>query len=101
MGYGHSVDKVLEGINAVTPVDVEEYDSTNEWFLLESEDLSDHDLYQLLRLKWFHLVGPNYGRFALIYCLQRPDCGVWLHSFAASESPSQFAPGCFQVSSWT
>src|SRR5216684_1668770 len=100
MGYGHSVDNILEKINAITPVDVEEYDGSNEWFLLEAEDLSDHDLYAALRPKWFQIVGPNYGRFALLYCLHHPDPGVWLHSFAAAHNPSQYAPGCFQVASW-
>jgi|SRR6185369_15501739 len=100
MPYGHTVDLLIEKINTVAPINVEEYDGTNEWFLLESDELSDHDLYQALRLKWFSLLGPNYGRFALLYCVQRPDPGVWLHSFVASDNPSQFAPGCFQVASW-
>lgn len=69
-------------------------------FLLESDNLSGDDLFYALRAKWYQVVGPNYGRFALIYCVQRPHAGVWIHSFSALDTPSAYAPGCFKVSSW-
>ena len=75
-------------------------DGTNEWFLLESDDLSDNELFYALRAKWYPVVGPNYGRFALIYCVQQPDAGVWLHSLSASDTPAAYAPGCFKLGSW-
>ena len=100
MAYGALVDAVLGKVNSITPVDEEEYDGTDEWFQLESEDLSDNDLFYLLRGKWYPIVGQNYGRFALIYCVQQPDAGVWLHSLTASDTPSAYAPGCFKVFSW-
>jgi hypothetical protein len=100
MAHGYFVDNVVEKIKVVIPVNVEDYDGSREWFRLESDDLSDHDLYAALRPKWFQILGPNYGRFALLYCLHYPNPGVWLHSFAAADNPAQYSPGCFQVVSW-
>jgi hypothetical protein len=101
MAYGKAVDKVLAKIDTFTTVYVEEYDGNNEWFLLEGDDLSDDELFYELRRRWAQVVGANYNRFALIYCVQRPDPGVWIHSLSASNGPSQYAPGCFKVSSWS
>lgn len=100
MAYNPSVDKVLGKINDVTPLDEEEFDGSNEWFLIESDDLSGDDLFYTLRGKWFRIVGQYYGQFALIYCVQQPDAGFWVHSFSASDKPSAYAPGCFKVYSW-
>jgi len=100
MAYGPTIDKVLSKVNDVASVYVEEYDGTNEWFLIAANDLSDDDLFYELRRKWYQIVGSNYARFALVYCVQRPDCGVWIHYLPASFTPAVFALGCFKVSSW-
>ena len=100
MAYGYFVDDVLGKINEETPVKEKPYDRKNEWFQLKSDKLSDDQLYYTLRAKWTKIVGPNYARFALIYCVQRPNPGVWIHSFAASDTPSVFIAGCFKDASW-
>ena len=49
MAYGSLMDTVLSRINAISSVSEEEYDGSNEWFLIESDDLSDDELEWLIR----------------------------------------------------
>ena len=100
MAYGALADAVLGKINRSISVDVEDYDGTCEWILLESDNLSDNDLFYALRKNWHQIVGQNYGRFALLYCVQQPDSGVWIHCLSASDTPAAYAPGCFKLGSW-
>jgi hypothetical protein len=102
--YPVAVNQVLAKINQTTPVEIEEtnpghvkkHHGDAEWFLLESADLEDYDLYDLLRRNWHGIVGLGGKDFALIYCRHDPDSGVWLHY---SPKP-YFVPGCRQIPSW-
>jgi hypothetical protein len=94
--YPVQLSQVLAQINQTTPVEVENEDGQAEWFLLESADLEDSELYDILDRNWPRIVGVQGGSFALIHCRNEPNSGVWLHYFTTK----QYAPGCHEVATW-
>jgi hypothetical protein len=100
MPYSPAVRQVLDRINEVTPVNVEDYDDTGEWFQLESDELWDQELYANLNSNWYRIVGPYLNFFALIYCQEGDDPGVWLHYLATSDVQGEYLSGCYLIPSW-
>ena len=101
MAYPPAVSQVLNKINEVAPVNVEDYDGTGEWFLLESDELWDYELYATLNSSWYEIVGRYLNFFALLYCQEGDDLGVWLHYLATSDVQTEYLAGCYQVPSWS
>ena len=94
-----SVTRVLAAINRCAPVSVDDSNSPGEWFYLESATLEDLDLYTKLKTHWVSIVGPNKLAFALIFCEDGDDAGVWLH-YLDSHIRVEYAFGCHRIDSW-
>ena len=95
-----ALDRVLSQINKVANAAVEDYDGNGEWFLLESDDYYDDELYWTLNRKWHQIVGPNMREFALIYCEAEPESGTWLHHLSTRDLQNEYAPGSHRLESW-
>jgi hypothetical protein len=87
-------------VSEAAPVDVEDYDGSQEWFLLESDPLWDWDLHHQLAKRWARIVGPYASQFALVYCETEPHAGVWLHYLKTPQARLDYWHGCCRVSSW-
>ena len=98
--YSQPLTQVLANINAVTPVDTDDYNDDGEWLLLESDDLSGPVLFQKLKQNWHRIVGPYPNGFALLFCQGGADSGVWLHHLGTPQARHEYLPGCHQVFSW-
>ncbi len=101
MAFPAAVSQVLARINKITPVSTDDWDGTGEWIYLESEELWDADLLAKLRRNWGVITGPFAHHFALVYCHDEPESGIWLHYLSSYEQRSEYACGCHQVSSWS
>ena len=93
--------KILSAVAKVASVTTEDHDDTGEWIRVESEDLSDDQLYALLFKNWLKICGPWRSYFALIHCREEPDAGVWIHYLSTAEKRSEYARGWHQVPSWS
>ena len=100
MAYPQVLKRVLAGLNKVTPLSLDDYDGTGEWFRLESDELWDYQLYERLCRRWYGVVGNNSRSFALIHCMEGEEAGVWVHFLATAEARQEYAPGYHQVPSW-
>jgi len=96
----HALDRVLGQINKVANASAEDYDGTGEWFLLESDDYYDDQLYWALHRSWAQIVGPNMQQFALVYCQAEPDSGTWLHYLSTQDLQDEYAPGNHRLDNW-
>jgi hypothetical protein len=95
-----TLDRVLSQINQVAQATGEDYDGTGEWFLLESDDHYDDQLYWTLNRNWAQIVGPNMHQFALVYCQTEPDSGTWLHHLSTPDLQDEYAPGSHRIDRW-
>ena len=93
-------DVVIRNIKSISSVSEISSDGNSEWFHVKSHRLPDHELFNELRAKWHTTLGPLYGLFALVHCVQQPHAGVWIHDLSTAAKPAAYLPGCFKISSW-
>ncbi|MBI4905987.1 MAG: hypothetical protein HY820_20305 [Acidobacteria bacterium] len=94
------VSTVLSNIEKVTRISSGGFDGGRDWFHLESKELRDAELYEKLRANWRQITGQYLLSFALVYCREGADCGVWLHYLHSAQHKSEYLPGCHSVPSW-
>ncbi len=100
MAYPQALQRVLASIRYKTPVTVNDYDGTGEWLRLESDDLWDYELYEKLCRSWLRTVGAKPRWFALTYCMEGDDAGVWVHFLETEELRAEYLPGYRELPSW-
>ena len=98
--FSPAVSKILTSINRYAAVTCDDPKHTGEWFYLESQTLSDMDLFNKLRTNWSQIDGIDALHFALIYCQGDPDGGVWLHHLRTLEAKVEYQTGCHCIPSW-
>ena len=97
--YSPPLSTILARISKLAIVDYQDQDDTGEWIQLIPVDLTDDELYSLLKSNWSRIIGYIH-QFALLYCRTGEDSGVWLHYLPTTALRGQYLRGCFELPEW-